>query len=108
MNSETIALAAVAVAVIGELMLLFGSAGTAVGVVLAVAAGSAYFALVRFPVEHDAALALSIPLAIIALSTLSYGIGFLIGLKAALFTSLGLLLLCSYGLSFLKTGKQKT
>ncbi len=108
MKQEHIVLGAISAAFTLLLMLLFGFTGTAIAIVLIISTASAYKILEHFEIEHDYSLALSIPLGIISISSLSYGLGFIIGLKNALFASLGILIVASYLVTFLKKHKQKT
>ena len=97
MQSEKQVLIGAGIALSLLLGVLFGMPGLVAGIILSITTSSVYCVLKQFGIESLFSFAFSIPAGIIILSSVSYLLGFLIGIRMAAIVTLILMLAISTG-----------
>jgi len=80
------------VAIVGLLEILFGISGVLAGIVIVISTVSMAAILIKVGFEEDFSIVLGFPASILFNSSLSYGLGFFIGLRNAFFLSVIILI----------------
>ncbi len=107
MDNDKIVIVIGGTSVIALLGVLFGLSGILAGIVLCISTACAKIIFVKFGFEEDFSIINGFPIAILFISSLSFGLGLLFGLRNAFYISLVILITITAIVKFIPATKLK-